>query len=354
MARADVAVDARPAAAGGASASASVSRRFDERFLRKLESLVMMLRRSSRVALGQVRANRMSKRVGAGLEFADHRDYAAGDDLRYLDWNLYGRLGRLALRLFQEEEDLTIEVLVDASASMSVGSPPKLDLALQIGAALAYVGLANLDRVAVTTLGDASGERERERSSPSPGPRNGFPDPPARGSAGRSPAEPNASLPPARGKGAILPILRMLDGVDAAGRTALAPAVRAFLASRRRRRRGLAIVVSDFYDPAGYRAALDLLRHHRMEIVAIQVSAPEEVSPTLLGDVRLRDVETGETRELTVSPAVLAAYTKRRDALVRGLEGFCRERAIPCFSVQSDQLFDAVVLRLFRAGGFLR
>jgi len=307
-----------------ATSSSSVSGRFDERFLRKLESLVMMLRRSSRVALGQVRANRMSKRVGAGLEFADHRDYAAGDDLRYLDWNLYGRLGRLALRLFQEEEDLTIEVLIDASASMSVGKPPKLDLALQVGAALAYVGLANLDRVAVTALGDAGGERER------------------------------ASLPPARGKGAILPILRMLDGIDAAGRTALAPAVRAFLGSRRRRRRGLAIVVSDFYDPAGYRAALDLLRHHRLEIVAIQVSAPEEVSPTLHGDVRLRDVETGETRELTVSPAVLAAYTKRREALVRGLEGFCRERAIPCFSVQSDQPFDDVVLRMFRAGGLLR
>jgi uncharacterized protein (DUF58 family) len=318
-------VSAAAAGAGPAAATGPVSARFDERFLRKLESLVMMLRRSSRVALGQVRANRLSKRVGAGLEFADHRDYAAGDDLRYLDWNLYGRLGRLALRLFQEEEDLTIEVLVDASASMSVGRPPKLDLALQVGAALAYVGLANLDRVAVTALGDAGGERNRERA-----------------------------LPPARGKGAILPILRMLDGVDAAGRTALAPAVRAFLASRRRRRRGLAIVVSDFYDPAGYRAALDLLRHHRLEIVAIQVSAPEEVSPPLHGDVRVRDVETGETRELTVSPAVLAAYTKRREALVRGLEGFCRERAISCFSVMSDQPFDAVVLRMFRAGGFLR
>ena len=142
--------------------------------------------RRSRMSAGMMRANRASKRVGAGLEFADHRDYAAGDDLRYLDWNLYGRLGRLALRLFQEEEDLLIEVLVDASASMSVGSPPKLDLALQIGAALAYVGLANLDRVALTPLGDD-----------------------------QAPV-----LPPARGKGAILPILRFLDGVraDRAGR----------------------------------------------------------------------------------------------------------------------------------------
>jgi uncharacterized protein (DUF58 family) len=302
--------------AGGAAIG---GRRFDERFLRKLESLVMTIRRS-RMSAGMMRANRSSKRVGAGLEFADHRDYAAGDDLRYLDWNLYGRLGRLALRLFQEEEDLLIEVLVDASASMGVGDPAKLDLALQVGAALAYVGLANLDRVALSPLGD-------DQAPP---------------------------LPPARGKGAILPILRFLNGVQADGRAGLAASVRAFLARRRRHRRGLAILISDFYDPAGHRAALDLLRHHRLEVVAIQVSAPQELAPNLRGDVELRDVETGETRELTVSPAVVAAYLRRHQTLLRELEGYCRERAIPCFTVVSDQAFDAVVLRMFRAGGLLR
>ena len=97
-----------------------------------------------------------------------------------------------------------------------------------------------------------------------------------------------------------------------------------------------------------------LLRHHRLEVVAIQVSAREEVAPDLRGDVELRDVETGETRELTVSPAVLAAYQQRHQTLLRDLEGFCRERAIPCFTVVSDQPFDAVVLRMFRAGGLLR
>ena len=111
-----------PAPAPADTAQDGAGRRFDEKFLRKLESLVMTIRRS-RMSAGMMRANRASKRVGAGMEFADHRDYAAGDDLRYLDWNLYGRLGRLALRLFQEEEDLLIEVLVDASASMSVGTP---------------------------------------------------------------------------------------------------------------------------------------------------------------------------------------------------------------------------------------
>src|SRR4029078_12872873 len=234
---------------------------------------------------------------------ADHRDYAAGDDLRYLDWNLYGRLGRLALRLFQEEEDLLIEVLVDASASMGVGSPLKLDMALQVGAALAYVGLVNLDRVALNPLGDDEA----------------------------------LVLPPARGKGAILPILRFLDGVRATGPVALSAAVRAFLARRRRHRRGLAIVISDFYDPAGHRAALDLLRHHRLEVVAIQVRAPRELPPGRHGAAERRDIETGESRELTVSPSVLAAYRRRHQALLRDLEGYCRERGIPCYTVVSYQ-----------------
>jgi uncharacterized protein (DUF58 family) len=215
-------------------------------------------------------------------------------------------------------------VLVDASASMAAGAPSKLDLAAQMGAALAYVGLANLDRVAVTVLGEAAA----------------------------APA-----LPAARGKARILPILKLLDGARATGATSLAGGVRDFLARRRGRQRGLAILISDFYDAAGFRRAVDLLRHHRLEVVVIQISAPEEIHPervtALRGDVRLRDAETGEVRELTISTRVLAEVRLRHEALVRGLEGFCRERGIPCFAVASDQPFDALVLRMFRAGGLL-
>ncbi|HSZ82048.1 MAG TPA: DUF58 domain-containing protein [Polyangia bacterium] len=291
--------------------------RFDETFLRRLESLRVVTKRAS---LGQLRAERRSRRVGAGIEFADHRDYVAGDDLRTLDWNLYGRMERLLVRLFEEDEDLAIDVLVDASASMGLGAPTKLDLALQIGAALAYVGLANLDRVAVTVVGETLGE----------------------------------GLPPARGKSNVLPLLRFLDGVEARGRTALATAARELLARRRRHRRGLVVLISDFYDPAGHREALDLLRYGRLEIVVIQVSAPEEAHPPLRGDVTVRDVETGEERDVTISPRALAAYERRHAALVRGLDAFCRERGVPSFAVTSDEAFDAVVLRVFRAGGLLR
>lgn len=291
--------------------------RFDDRFLRKLESLSVVVKRAF---AGQLRADRRSRRIGAGIEFADHRDYAAGDDLRYLDWNLYGRMERLMVRLFEQDEDLSISVLLDASASMGIGQPAKLETAMQVGAALAYVGLANLDRVAIYPIGDTVRE----------------------------------GVAPVRGKGQILPLLRFLEGVSAGGRTALGPAVSSFLRQHRRRRRGLVILLSDFYDPVGYREALDLLRYNRFEIIVVQISAPEELRPTLLGDVTVCDVETGEERELTIAPATLEAYTRRHAALLRGLEGFCRERAILCFCVRSDEAFDDVVLRVFRAGGVLR
>ncbi|MES1208952.1 MAG: DUF58 domain-containing protein, partial [Pseudomonadota bacterium] len=266
----------------------------------------------------RARGIRRTRRIGAGLELADHRDYVPGDDLRYLDWNLYGRLDRRAVRLFEEDEDVAIDVIVDASGSMGMGTPPKIDLALQLGAALAYVGLANLDRVAVTALGDAP-----------------------------------SSLPAQRGKNRILGILRLFEEVTATGSQPLSAALRAHLGRRAGRRGGVAVLISDFYDPAGARAAMDLLRANRLTPIAIQVTAPDELAPALRGDVRVRDVETGETHDLTVSPAAVAAYLQRLTALRRALEGHCRERGIPCFAVTSDQPLDAVVLPMFRTGGLL-
>ncbi len=303
------------AAAQAGDRPAGGARRFDERFLRKLETLELAVRRA---AGARARGIRRTRRIGAGLELADHRDYVPGDDLRYLDWNLYGRLDRRALRLFEEDEDVAIDVIVDASGSMAMGAPPKIDLALQLGAALAYVGLANLDRVAVTALGDAP-----------------------------------ASLPAQRWKNRILGILRFFEAVTANGRQPLSSALRAHLGRRAGRRGGVAVLISDFYDPAGARAALDLLRANRLTPIAIQVTAPDELAPALRGDVRVRDVETGETHDLTISPAAVTAYLQRLAALRRALEGHCRERGIPCFAVTSDQPLDAVVLRMFRAGGLL-
>lgn len=135
---------------------------FDDRFLKTLEHLHMV---SRKVFSGNLRAERRTRKVGSGIEFADHRTYARGDDFRYIDWNLYGRLDKLLLRLFEEEEDLYIYLLIDVSDSMAIGNPlPKLHYAMQVGAALAYVGLANLDRVALIPFAGRLIDRLREAS----------------------------------------------------------------------------------------------------------------------------------------------------------------------------------------------
>jgi hypothetical protein len=138
------------------TAGGSFAPQFDQIFLEKLEYLSIV---SKKVFAGRMRAERVSRKAGAGIEFADHRDYAAGDDFRYLDWNVYGRSSKLLVRLFEEEEDLHVYLLLDASASMGTGRPPKIAYAMQIAAALGYVALANLDPTWIGWRSCPSGER---------------------------------------------------------------------------------------------------------------------------------------------------------------------------------------------------
>lgn len=298
--------------AAGQSGSDDLS--FDETFLRKLEQLAVV---AKQVAVHATRGERRTRRAGAGIEFADHRDYAPGDDLRHLDWNLYGRLERPFVRMFDEDEDLPIYVLVDTSASMGYGSPPKLPLALRTAAALAYVALGHLDRVALYPAADSLGQ----------------------------------GLGLVRGRAQIYPMLTLLSTLRAQGRTDLGAAVADLV--QRHRRRGVVVVVSDFYDPTGYHAALDRLRYGRFEPMVVQITAPDEAAPALRGEVTLTDVETGEERQVTITSAVAAAYRRRYDAYLAALERFCRERAIACVQVTSEVPFDDLVLNMFRSGRLL-
>jgi uncharacterized protein (DUF58 family) len=288
---------------------------FDDAFLRKLERLAVV---AKRVAARHGRGERRTRRVGSGIEFADHRDYAPGDDLRHLDWNLYGRLERPLVRLYDEDEDLPVYVLVDSSASMGLGTPPKLHLARAVAAALAYVALTNLDRVAVYGATDGLGK----------------------------------GLGLVRGKAQIHPLLSLLAGLEPAGRTDLGAAVSGLV--QRHRRRGVVVVVSDFYDPVGFEEALDRLRYGRFEPVAVQITAPDEAAPNLRGEVTVIDAETGEERPVTVTPAAAAAYRQRFEGRLRGLSRFCRERAVPCFQVTSQHPLEDLVLRVLRSGELLR
>lgn len=286
--------------------------RFDEQFLKKLEYLYVV---SRKVFAGRLRAERRTRKVGSGVEFADHRNYVAGDDLRYLDWSVYGRLDKLLLRLFEEEEDLHIYLLVDASASMRQNG--KLEYAQTVCAALAYVGLAKLDRVSIVPFGGPPRDR----------------------------------LPPSRGKGNIFKIFHFLEGLEPQGRTELSRALESFV--HQTKRRGVAVVISDFYDPDGYEEGLNLLRYHRFEPTVLQVWSAREAKPDVRGDVEIVDVESGEVRQVTVTERALREYERAHQALCDGLEAFCSTRGMGYFRADTAVPFDELVLRMFREGGLL-
>jgi len=299
-----------------ANRAADRSALFDERFLKTLEHLHMVARK---VFAGNLRAERRTRKVGSGIEFADHRTYARGDDFRYIDWNLYGRLDKLLLRLFEEEEDLHIYILIDVSDSMAIGQPlPKLHYAMQVGAALTYVGLANLDRVAIIPFSDRL--------------------------IGR--------MPPSRGKNRIFRVFDFLRNVELGGKTELAECMKQFVAQNKRR--GLAVVISDFYDPEGFEQGINTLRYHKFEPFVLQVYDQREAAPKLAGDLALVDCETGDTREVTVSKSLLEAYEAEHEKYCKELEAYCTKYAMPFFRTHTSIPFDELVLKIFRSGGFLR
>ena len=298
-----------------ANRAADRSELFDEKFLKTLEYLHVV---SRKVFAGNLRAERRTRKVGSGIEFADHRTYSRGDDFRYIDWNLYGRLDKL-LRLFEEEEDLHIYILVDVSDSMSIGSPlPKLHYAMQVGAALTYVGLANLDRVAIIPFADKLIDR----------------------------------LPPSRGKNRIFRVFDFLRKCDIGGKTELAECMKTFVAQNKRR--GLAVVISDFYDPEGFQQGLNTLRYNKFEPFVLQVYDKREAEPNLHGDLALVDCETGDTKEVTISRSLLEAYQREHEKYCKELEAYCTKYAMPFFRTHTSIPFDELVLKIFRSGGFLR
>jgi len=288
---------------------------FDDEFQRKLDYLAMV---SRRVFSGAMRAERRTKKTGSGVEFADHRDYTVGDDFRYLDWSAYQRFDRLLIRLYEEEEDLSIYFILDNSSSMSFGDGEKLRHAKKLCAALAYVGLANLDRTAIVTATDEISDR----------------------------------MPATRGKARIFRIFRFLRAVRADGLTDLGEAMKTFAAQHKRR--GLAVVLSDLYDPAGFERGINVLRYAKFEPFVLHIVDPNDAKPDMRGDVRVYDCETGDEREVTVTAKVLERYAKAYEEYLEEIRRFCTSRQVSYFRADVNVPFDELILRVFRRGGFLR
>jgi uncharacterized protein (DUF58 family) len=288
---------------------------FDDDFQRKLEYLALV---SRRVISGKLRAERRTKKSGSGIEFADHRDYQPGDDFRTLDWNVYQRFERLLVRLYEEEEDLAIYFILDTSASMAFGDGRKLKYGKKVAAALAYVGLANLDRVSIVTTSDRVMGR----------------------------------MPETRGKARIFKAFRFLRDVHPEGTTDLGDAMKTFVAQNKRR--GLAVLVSDLYDPEGFEKGINVLRYNKFDAFVVHVVDPAEARPRLNGDVLVYDCETGDEREVTVTAKVLARFAEAHAQYLAEVERFCATHQVPYVTASVDTPFDELILRVFRRGGFLR
>jgi uncharacterized protein (DUF58 family) len=287
----------------------------DPKLVRSLEQLELVVRRLNS---GRMKGEKRSKRRGTGTEFADYRDYAQGDDPRHIDWNVYGRLDRLFLKMFHEEEDLRLSVYVDTSRSMEHGTPSKLLQAKRLACSLAYVALCAMDRVSIEA-GNAGGVE---------------------------------SLRPLRGKRQLRPVVEFLSGLRADGATDLHEGLRQL--SMKSRAPGMKVIISDFMDKAGYEGALKWLLRPEDRCVILHVLAPDEVNPELVGDLALEDCEDGELTEVSISASVLRRYEAGLKALVGGLRDFCRKRGLAYVFVPTNVPIEQTILGALRMAGVLR
>lgn len=293
----------------------AVKKLFDDQFLKKLEYLYLV---SKKVFAGKVHAQSRSKKLGWGMEFADHRDYHPGDDLRYLDWNLYGRMGQLVTKLFQEEENLSVYFLLDCSKSMDFGDPAKFDYARKIVAALAYVSLANLDSVTLVPFG----------------------------------ADLLPSLANVRGKGQILKIFEYLEAIEPAPATDMETSFRNFCA--RTKGRGLVVVVSDFFDEGGYEKPLKSLYFAKHDLAAVCVHHEAEAVPDLRGAVRFTDSENGALQMVNISPGTLRKYQKEYKLFLDRLQDTAHSLQCSFLYTLTSVPFEDLVLNVFRQGRFVK
>jgi uncharacterized protein (DUF58 family) len=290
---------------------------FDRDFLKKLESLSLLSRRLYR---GEAKGGHASPRRGTSVDFADYRTYQAGDDFRTIDWNVFGRLDRLFVKLFAEEEDLSVHILLDASRSMAFGTPRKIDYARRLAAALGYIGLASLDRVGAVSFA----------------------------------SRPGAALAPRRGRTQVFHLFEHLGRIAPVGRTDISRALEEY--ARRAASPGLAVVISDLLDgsaPAAYRRGLLALRFRGFDVVLVQVLDRDEIAPGDEGLVRFADMETGRTLNVAVDAKLRAAYHRKAAGFFAGVEEFCLDNRIEYLRTSTVVPFEDVVLKYLRQGAHL-
>lgn len=287
--------------------------------LRRLEQFQLL---AARRAKSSARGERRSRARGQSVEFADHRNYVPGDDFRYLDWNLYGRLERLFLKLYEEERELPVRIFLDCSESMTFGEPRKFDFARQVAAAMGYVALCGFDRVSVVP----------------------FPAAPANATSAEMAAR--GALRTVRGRKSAISFFQNLSALTAGGAADLNESLRR--GALEARHAGLAVVLSDFLDPAGYEAGLTALVGRGFQVDIVQILSPEELSPTVFGDLRLVDAETGGAQEVTFGRYRLKSYQQTVQNFIQRLREYCQGRGVTFFAAPSSTSLEDLLLRQLR------
>lgn len=288
---------------------------FDSEFMHKLEYLNVVARK---ILAGSLRADRRSIRKGSSAEFADHRAYVAGDDPRHVDWHLFGRLEEVFLKLYREEENLHLTVLVDTSDSMNLGRQHKLNHALRLSAAMAYIGMANMDTAQVVPFSDRM-------------------------------HTPSGHM---KGKAKLRRMLDKLGEIEPSGITHMDQALSEY--AKRERRRGVIYVISDFLDLDGFRQGLDLLAKSRHDVNILHVLDDMDMRPNIRGDLRLVDSETKQVRDVTVTDNMLDRYEEAIQDHVQSVKSYCTKKEIAYFAAPTGKPFDDLVLSLLRGGGLVR
>jgi uncharacterized protein (DUF58 family) len=283
--------------------------------LAQLERLELVTRKVFR---GRMKGERKSKRKGQSVEFADFRQYVPGDDLRFIDWNLFARLERLYLKLFLEEEDLHFYALIDSSASMEFGEPTKLHYAKQLAAALGFIGLCRADRVKIESLGTSS----------------------------RQPG------PVLRGRSSLWRMQEFLAGIEPGENVALAEGVRNFCL--RNSGKGILVLITDLMDKEGFEKALRFLVAQQMDVYVLHVLCPEELNPEVKGDLRLIDCEDEDVAEVTISRPLLDKYKRTLAAFVDGAREFCTRRGMNYLMVSTETPVETLVANYLRKRGLVR
>src|ERR1044071_401624 len=295
--------------------------------LRRLEQFQLL---AARRAKSSSKGERRSKARGQSVEFADHRNYVVGDDFRYLDWNLYGRLDRLFLKLYEEERELPVTIFLDASESMTFGEPRKFDFTRQVAAAMGYVALCGFDRVSVVTFPDLLDQPMEE----------------AELKARSRELVARGALRSVRGRKSALSFFQNINLLAAGGAAQLNDALRR--GALQARRAGMAVVLSDFLDPAGYETGLTALVGRGFQVNAVQILAPEELNPTAYGDLRLVDSETGGEQEVTFGKYRLNAYRQTVQNFCQRLREYCSGRGVNFFMAGSDTSLEDLLLKQLR------